>query len=169
MNNMNKMNKKIIASAIVLSLSLSSANALAEEEDAASIGELILDKAKDKFVNTVGSLLVDVIFGSSGPQFVNLSEQSLQEIQNRVREELIKTAEYEFIADFNSLEGTLGHYSDTVNYNNPDSALLSSLVVKVNDVMNHHALNPNFNSDYYYMADSYALAASVSMAVFTER
>lgn len=136
---------------------------------AAAIGKLILDKAKSKFASKVSSLLMDAIFGSSGPQIVDLSEQSLQEIQNRVRQELIRTAEYEFLADFNSMEGTLEHYSDTVSNNYNDEVLLTNLVVKANDVMNHHALNANFNSDYFYMADSYALAATVAMSINTER
>ena len=182
------MKKKLLTSAIALTLALGSTNALTKEIynevsvkndkvehttraafTAAAIGQLILDKAKSKFVNKVSSLLIDSIFGSSGPQFVNLSEESLREIQNRVRQELVRTAEYEFLADFNSMEDTLAHFSDSASNNYVDQMLLTTLVVKANDVMNHHALNPNFNSDYYYMADGYALAATVAMSIYTER
>ena len=160
--------KKLLSTLVVLNLSVAPLPVFAEEE-ALDVGELLLDKAKSAVLGQFQSLLVDAIFGSSGPQYVNLSEESLQQIQNRVREELVRTAEFEYLAEFQSLESSLAHYSDTAAAGNPDVYLLSGLVIKANDVMSHHAFNKNFNDDYYYMADSYALAATVSMSIYTER
>lgn len=160
--------KKILVSvsSAVLAFSSFSLNA---EEDSIDIGELILDKAKSAVLGQFQSLLVDSIFGSSGQNYVTLSEQSLQDIQYRINQELVAQAEYEFIAAFNSLEDSMEHYSDTVQNGSTDTTLLSNLVIEANDLANHHALNSGFNSDYYYMADSFALASSLILSVYSER
>lgn len=162
--------KQLLCSVVAASLSFSAFSVKADEEgEAASIAELILDKAKDKFVSQAGSLLIDAIFGSGGEQFVSLSEASLQAIQDRVREELVRTAEFEFLAEFESLEASMNYYSDTVDFGNPDEAVLAGLFIKGNDLVNHHALNDDFNEDYYYMADSYSIAASLALSIYVER
>ncbi len=162
------MKKKLLSTLVVLNLSVAPLPVFAEEE-ALDFSEELLKSAKSAVLGQFESLLVDAIFGSAGPQYVNLSEESLQQIQDRVREELVKTAEFEYLAEFQSLESSLAHFSDTAAAGNPDVYLLSGLVIKANDVMSHHAFNKNFNDDYYYMADSYALAAAVSMSIYTER
>ncbi|NSY33330.1 hypothetical protein DS891_06915 [Pseudoalteromonas sp. JC28] len=166
------MKTKFIPAAIALAVSSMVAfnvNATEEESKTASIGSLILKKAKSKFVSNFGSLLGDALFGSQGPQFVSLSEESLQAIQDRVREEIVRDAEFDFIADFRSVESSMKHYSETISHKGKDLALLSSLLVKSNDIINHRALDSRYNADYYYMADTYALASSLAVAVYTER
>ncbi|KZN56942.1 hypothetical protein [Pseudoalteromonas luteoviolacea] len=164
-----KLQKLLLSVAISSCIALSPAHATEQEEETASIGELILDKAKSKLISGFGSLLADAVFGSGGPQYVMLSEASLQAIQDRVREEIVRDAEYDFIAEFRSLESSMEHYADTASHSQPDLALLTALLVKSEDVINHRALNYRYNDDYFYMADTYALAASVSIAIYTER
>lgn len=162
--------KKIISTLIALNVSIAPLPLMAQtEEEAVDVGDFLLDKAKDAILGQFESLLIDAVFGSSGPQYVNLTEESLNAIQARVHQELVSTAEFEFIAEFESLQSSLNHYSDSASFGNFDAALLTGLVLKANDVVSHHALNKRFNSDYFYMADSYALASTVAMSIYTER
>ncbi|MBQ4860180.1 hypothetical protein J8L98_00565 [Pseudoalteromonas sp. MMG013] len=157
----------------ILAISLSSVTFTTEatqaEATTASLGSLILDKAKSKFVSNVGSLLGDALFGSQGPQYVTLSEESLQAIQDRVRKEVIRDAEFDFISEFRSIDASMKHYSDTIAHTGEDLALLSSLLIKVNDLTNHRAIDSRYNDDYFYLADTYALAASLTVSIYTER
>ncbi|MCG7556159.1 hypothetical protein [Pseudoalteromonas sp. Of11M-6] len=159
--------------AAVVSLALCSATftvgATEQEEKTATIGEQILDKVKSKLLSGFGSLLADAVFGSGGPQYVMLSEESLQAIQERVREEIVRDAEFDFLSEFRSVEASLKHYGDTVKYNGEDPVLLGGLLLKANDLINHRALNSSYNDDFFYLADTYASAASVVVAVYTER
>jgi hypothetical protein len=168
--------KKSLALSVCAALLLASSPVLASEEkegEVASLGELILKEAKSKFVSTVGgqigSLFASALFGSSGPSYVNLTEESLQAIQDRVRIELVDAAEYEYIAALESLELSMQYYSDTAQNNNPDISVLGSILVNSNDIITHYSLNNNFNDEYYYLADSFALAASLSVAIYVER
>jgi hypothetical protein len=170
--------KRKLALAICLGLSLTANAAFAfngEEEGAvASIGERILDKAKSKFISAAGgqvaSLFFDAIFGtSSGPSYVNLTEESLQAIQDRVHIEIVGAAEYQYIAAISSLELNIQYYSDTAQNGTPDVNVLGSLLVNSNDLITHYSLNSQFNDEYYYLADSFSLAASLSMAIYVER
>lgn len=168
--------KKRLALSIFTALSLATSPIFASEEEegeVASLGELILDKAKSKFVSFAGgqisSVLADAIFGPSGPSYVSLTEESLQAIQDRVRIELVDAAEYEYIASIESLELSMNYYSDTAQNNNPDVSVLGSLLVNSNDIITHYSLNNDFNDEYYYLADSFALAASLSVAIYVER
>ncbi|MCE9688249.1 hypothetical protein LZP73_18935 [Shewanella sp. AS16] len=169
--------KKNLALAICLGLSLTANTTFAADETegkVASFGEQILDKAKDKFISAAGghiaSLFFDAIFGtSSGPSYVNLTEASLQAIQDRVHIEFVDTAEYQYYADLESLELSVHYYSDTAQNGNPDVNVLGSLLVNSNDLLTHYSLNSQFNDKYYYLADSFALAASLSMAIYVER
>ncbi|GEK11649.1 hypothetical protein HUZ36_17575 [Pseudoalteromonas sp. McH1-7] len=164
---------KLSSIAAIVSLTLCSATfsvgATEQEEKTATIGEQILDKVKSKLLNGFGSLLADAVFGSGGPQYVMLSEESLQAIQDRVRKEIVRDAEYDFIAEFRSVEASLKHYGDTVKYKGEDPVLLGGLLIKANDLINHRALNSRYNDDFFYLADTYALAASVVVAIYTER
>ena len=168
--------KKKTAIAMCLGLSLVTGNAFAAKEDenkASSFGEQILDIAKDKFINAAGgqisSLLINAIFGGGGPSYVNLTEESLQAIQDRVHTELVDTAEVEFFSQIRSLEESLVYYNATALNNNPDINVLGSLLIKANEITAHHALNSSYNDEYYYLADSYALVASLSMSIYVER
>ncbi|MCG9761946.1 hypothetical protein L1D50_23135, partial [Pseudoalteromonas sp. Isolate6] len=157
-----------------LSLGLSAGNAFAgQESEAASIGEQILDKAKDKFVKAAGgqisSLLIDAFFGSSGPSYVNLSEESLQAIQERVHKELVGVAEYEYISDLESIQLSMRYFNDTARNNTPDIGVLGSLLVDSDRLITHQALNSQFNEQYFYMADTLALASSINLSIYVER
>lgn len=170
--------KKNLALAICLGLSLTANTALAfngeEEGEVASIGAQILDKAKSKFISAAGgqiaSLFFDAIFGSSsGPSYVNLTEASLQAIQDRVHIEIVDSAEYQYIAAIESLELSIQYYSDTAQNGTPDVNVLGSLVINSNDLITHYSLNGQFNDEYYYLADSFSLVTSLSMAIYVER
>jgi hypothetical protein len=170
--------KKNLALAICLGLSLTANTALAfngeEEGEVASIGAQILDKAKSKFISAAGgqiaSLFFDAIFGSSsGPSYVNLTEASLQAIQDRVHIEIVDSAEYQYIAAIESLELSIQYYSDTAQNGTPDVNVLGSLLINSNDLITHYSLNGQFNDEYYYLADSFSLVASLSMAIYVER
>lgn len=168
------MKRTLISSIIAVSLSLSTSFVLANEEgEVASLGEQILDKAKSKFISAAGgqisSLFIDAIFGSAGPSYVNLTEESLQAIQDRVHIELVDTAEYQYIAAIESLELSMQYYGDSAQNGNPDVGVLGSLLVNSNDLITHYSLNNQFNDEYYYLADSFSLAASLSMAIYVER
>lgn len=164
-----KLKTRLFSVIMLGSITATPTYATQQEAATASAGEQILDLAKDQLLSGVGSLLFNRFFGSGGPNYVMLSEASLQAIQERVRAEIIRDAEFEFISEFNALESSMEHYSDTARYGRPDLALLSSLLVKSEDVINHRALNARYNNDFYYMADTYALAASVTVAIYTER
>lgn len=163
-----------IAICFGLTLSFSSGSAFAgEENDAASFGEQILDKAKDKFISFAGgqlsSLLIDAIFGSSAPSYVNLSQESLQAIQDRVRIELVDTAEFQYFAELESIQLSMQYFNDTAANGTPDIAVLGSLLTDSDGLITHHALNSQFNDKYYYMADTLALAASLNLSIYVER
>ena len=168
--------KKNLGLAICLALSLTVNTASAsndEEAEVASAGKQILDLAKKKFISAAGgqisSLFFDAIFGSSGPSYVNLTEASLQAIQDRVHIELVDSAEYQYIAAIESLELSIEYYSDTAQNGSPDVNVLGSLLINSNDLITHYSLNSQFNDEYYYLADSFSLAASLSMAIYVER
>lgn len=167
--------KKIhIAICLGLSLSFSAGNAIAgEENDAASFGKQILDKAKSKFISAAGgqfsSLLIDAIFGSSSPSYVYLSQESLQAIQDRVRIELVDTAEFEYFAKLESIQLSMQYFNDTASNGTPDIVVLGSLLTDSDGLITHHSLNSQFNDEYYYMADTLALAASLNLSIYVER
>lgn len=168
--------KKSLALAICLGLSLTANTASAfndKEGEVASIGEQILDVAKSKFISAAGgqisSLFINAIFGSSGPSYVNLTEESLQAIQDRVHIEIVDSAEYQYISAIESLELSMQYYSDTAQNGSPDVSVLGSLLINSNDLITHYSLNNQFNDEYYYLADSFSLAASLSMAIYVER
>lgn len=171
--------KKNITLAILLGLSITANPVFADDEaggeaEVALLGELILDKAKSSFVNAAGgyvaSFFFDAIFGtSSGPSYVNLTEESLQAIQDRVHIEFVDTAEYQYFADLESLELSIQYYSDTAQNGNPDVSVLGSLLVNSNDLISHYSLNSQYNDEYYYLADSFTLAASLSIGIYVER
>ncbi|MEL6195895.1 MAG: hypothetical protein AAFZ38_00175 [Myxococcota bacterium] len=113
---------------------------------------------------------MDAIFGSGKPSYVDLSEDSLREIQNRVREEIIRDAEFELLSQFQSLEDLLEAYHAHVNFTGvPNLTMQLDLLGRYKDAINHRALNPDNNSDFFYLADTFALLAAVSVAVQTER
>ncbi|MEO3880010.1 hypothetical protein [Rheinheimera fenheensis] len=163
-----------IAICLGLSLSLSAGNAFADEEnEPASFGKQILDKAKSKFISAAGgqlsSLLIDAIFGSSSPSYVSLSQESLQAIQDRVRIELVDTAEFEYFAELESIQLSMQYFNDTAANGTPDIAVLGSLLTDSDGLITHHALNSQFNDEYYYMADTLGLAASINLSIYVER
>lgn len=137
--------------------------------DVKDIGNLILDKAKSKFVNKVASLLIDSIFGSSGPSVVDLSEASLQAIEDRISKVVINDAVFDMLSAHESFELSLNHYSDTSKNVTPDQFLLTNLVIEANDLISHRAYNKNYNENNFYLAETYALSASLVLSVYTER
>jgi hypothetical protein len=169
--------KKKLVLAICLGLSITASQAFSAEDgketEVASFGEQILDKAKDKFISAAGgqiaSIFLDAIFGSSGPSYVNLTEESLQAIQDRVHIEFVDSAEYQYYAALESLELSMQYYGDTAQNGSPDVSVLGSLLIGSNDLISHYSLNEQFNDEYYYLADSFALAASLSVAIYVER
>ena len=163
------MKHKLLPLVLAVGITTVATSSTVHASSATGIGSIVVGLAKDSFLKKTGSLLFDPIFGLGGPKYVNLSEASLQEIQNRVRQELVRVAEFEFFADFDSLEAILNEYNNTLGQGNSGEALLNSLSVKTSELMNHYALNSAFNDDYFYLADSYALAATLAMSVHTER
>jgi hypothetical protein len=171
--------KKNLALAICLGLSLTTNTVFAakeekKEEAVATIGELILEKAKDKFVSAAGghiaSLFFDAIFGgATKPSYVNLTEESLQAIEDRVNGLFVGDAEDQYMAALDSLDVSVQYYSATAQNGSPDVNVLGTLLIKSNDIITHYALNPSKNSEYYYLADSYTLATSLNMAIYVER
>lgn len=163
-----------IAICLGLSLSLSAGNVVAAEENAASsFGKQILEKAKKKFISAAGgqlaSLLIDAIFGGGGPEYVHLSQESLQAIQERVRFELVDTAEFEYFAELESIQLSMQYFNDSALNGTPDIGVLGSLLTDSDGLITHHALNSQFNDEYYYMADTLALAASLNLSIYVER
>lgn len=154
----------------VLSVCLASAPIQAHAEDSPSVAKDILDAAKKAILSKGLSFLIDGIFGSSKPSYVDLSEDSLVEIQNRVREEIIRDAEFEFLSQFESLEDLLEAYHAHVTFTGvPNLDMQLDLLGRYKDAISHRAFNPDYNSNFFYMADPFALLASVSVAVQTER
>ncbi len=157
---------KTLVAGIILS-ALSTPTFAGEDKDFA---DLILDKAKSKLAGKIGSLLIDSIFGfGGGPNYVTLSEESLQAIENRVRGVVIETEEADALSDLASLDLTLSYFNASVNNGQPDTSILDESLLRSHDLVTHHAFNVNYNDNYFLLATNYALAASLQIAIYTER
>ena len=140
------------------------------QEPASDVAKDIVKEAKKKLIIKGLTFLGKQLFGADKASYVNLSEESLRKIQMRVRAEIIRDAEFDFLAQFHSLEDLVEAYHVHVNHTNvPNISMQQNLLGRATDARNHRALNPNNNVDYFYMADTFALLASVTVAVETER
>ncbi|WP_406664235.1 hypothetical protein [Gallaecimonas sp. GXIMD1310] len=140
------------------------------EETAPTLAQSITKKVTNAIAGNVASLLSDAIFGSSGQtQYATLSEESLRKIEDIVNKQLVKSSEYDLFANIDSLGDTINYYHASVTNNNPDYSILDNALIKANDVVNHQAFNQNYNPNYYYLADSYSVAGSLAISVYTER
>lgn len=158
--------KKTLLVGLILS-SLSTSAFSGEDKDFADV---ILDKAKSKLAGQIGSLLIDNIFGfGGGPNYATLSEESLQAIETRVRGVVIETEEADALSDLASLDLTLSYFNATVKNGQPDTSILDESLLLSNSLVTHHAFNASYNDNYFLLATNYALAASLQIAIYTER
>ena len=161
--------KKLLLTAVI-SGCIAVAPVQAHAAGATLTAAAIIKAAKKKLIFKGASFLASALFGSGKPDYVNLSEESLREIQRRVRAEIIRDAEFDFLSQFRALEDLVESYHAHVNHTgNPNLAMQLDLLGRYKDAVNHRALNSSNNQDFFYMADTYALLASVSVAIQTER
>lgn len=129
----------------------------------------IVDKIKDRAQARVGSFLEDLIFGSSGPSYVNLSQESLDEIRDIISDELANTVQYDMISDLRSLETGLEQYHAGLQNGRRDEALLALIDSKAQDLVNHQIFNTAYYDDAKLLTAHFALAASLRLAILVEK
>ena len=163
-----KMKKLLVGAAISSCVVLSPVQAHAAEP-ASTAAVYIITKVKDKLFSTGLSIIGSKLFGSDGPQYVTLSEQSLRDIQRRVRAEIIRDNENEFIQRFDTLADLLLSYHNQYKSNTHDPRMLDDMFIMYKEIKNHRAIKANVNDDFFYMADTFAAFASVAVAIQAER
>lgn len=129
----------------------------------------IIDKIKDRAASRAGSFLEDLIFGSSGPSYVNLSQESLDQIRDIISDELANTVQYDMIADLRSLESGLEQYNAGLQIGRRDEALLAIIDSKAQDLVNHQIFNTAYYEDARLLTGHFALAASLRLAILVEK
>ncbi len=129
----------------------------------------IVDRIKDRAQARAGSFLEDLIFGSSGPSYVNLSQESLDQIRDIISEELANTVQYDMISDLRSLETGLEQYHAGLLNGRRDEALLAIIDSKAQDLVNHQIFNTAYYEDAKLLTAHFALAASLRLAILAEK
>jgi hypothetical protein len=128
----------------------------------------ILDKARGSIQSRAASLLVNAIFGG-GNNSGNLSEESLEQIRDIVRDALIESREYNALALLNALNSTMTNYHSGLSQNYYNAPLLSNLVQDAGKLANHEAFNKQYNQKYFYNIQNYMLVASLVTSIYTEQ
>ncbi|PKG59068.1 hypothetical protein CXF83_11615 [Shewanella sp. Choline-02u-19] len=171
--------KTIVALASIISASSVSAN---------NEGNLQVEEASPRFVLTYGwvagqvmagassaikggvkSALQDAIFGPSSPDYVNLSEESLQQIEDIVQSAFDNAAKEDMIRDLRALEYSMKAYSDRL-----DSEGIRDLDTLANMESESNKLyaSPAFNTSKPYYTDitvHYSAAAAFRYAILADR
>jgi hypothetical protein len=134
------------------------------------VGGWIVDAAKNAILNELKSLIKDSLFGSSsGPNYVLLHEQALQQIEDIVEQVIITS-------DVEDAKSALLSFSDLINYyhitaqdDSPDLSIMPILINYATSLKNHQAYRVEYNPEAYLLTASYTLVTSLTLAIYTER
>lgn len=170
--------KAIVALASIVSIGSVSANE-GRDSDAtevepyfityAWIAGKVMEGAGNAIKNGAKSALQDAIFGPSSPDYVHLSEESLQQIENIVQSAFDNDAKEIMIRDLRSLEYSMKSYSDELNTSGDRNlSLLANMEVQSNTLY----ASPAFNTSKPYYTDitvHYSAAASFRYAILADK
>ncbi|WP_144394766.1 hypothetical protein [Pleionea sediminis] len=134
-----------------------------------TVGGWILSGAKSAIVNGVKSFIKDALFGSGGPDYVLLHEQSLQQIENIVREVVLTSDVEDAKSELLSFQDMMEYYNASAQDDSPDLSILPLLINYATSLKNHRAYRDSYNDNAYLLTGSYSLAAALTIAVFVEK
>lgn len=138
----------------------------------AAITAAILDALKDKAISLFKNAIVNEIFDQE-PDFATLSEKSLEDIRSIVHEEVDDVFTHYSQSDARSalqaLSFNLSHYSAKATHNEFDRNLLAIIVSDSADLITNKAFSrDDFAPSFFFMANTYALSATLRLASLTE-
>ena len=134
-----------------------------------TVGGWILSGAKSAIKNGVKSFLKDALFGSAGPSYVMLHEDSLRQIEDIVTEVVINSDVEDAKSILYSFDDLLGYYHASAQNNEPDISLLPALVTYATSLKNHQAYRTSYNSNAHLLTGSYSLVSALTIAVLAEK
>ncbi len=135
--------------------------------------DFILDEAegaiKSQAKSLIKSLVKDAIFGPSGPSYVLLHEEVLQQIEDIVTGVVINQDVYNVMSELQGFQSLMDLYGESAVYNTPDLTLLPDLILYATSLRHHQAYNKEYNDKNFLLTFSYALTSSLTIAVYTEK
>ena len=134
-----------------------------------TVGGWILSGAKSAIKNGVKSFLKDALFGSAGPAYVMLHEDSLRQIEAIVTEVVINSDVEDAKSILYSFDDLLGYYHASAQNDEPDISLLPALVTYATSLKNHQAYRTSYNSNAHLLTGSYSLVSALTIAVLAEK
>lgn len=134
-----------------------------------AVGAFILDEAKSAVLGEIKSFFKNAIFGSSGPQYVMLHDQALQQIENIVTEVILNSDVEDAKSALYSFQDMIAYYHDSAQDDAPDYTVLPILLNYATTLKNHQAYRSNYNPNAHLLTGSFALISSLSMAVYVEQ
>jgi len=137
----------------------------------AMIAGWVLDGAKSAVKGGAKSFLTGLLFGNgnSGPQIVRIHQEDLDKIESIVSGIVLTSDVEDAKSQFESFGDTLGYYRSSAEAGNIDVSIVPILLNYTTSLKNHRAYKTYYNPKSYALTSSYALIASMSVAVLTER
>ncbi|PCK32670.1 hypothetical protein [Pseudoalteromonas piscicida] len=128
----------------------------------------ILDKIEKGAKKKIASLLLNAIFGSSGPNYATLSQESLQQIENIVNSSILEADVRRALADLDSLDDGITFYNSLLTSGSEDFFYLTGLDNEARDLINEYIFKQAGNEDFFLLTGSYATVVTLAMAIKTE-
>jgi len=129
----------------------------------------VMEGAGNAIKNGTKSALQDAIFGPGSPDYVHLSQESLQQIEDIVQTAFDNDAKEVMIQNLSSLELSMKSYSDQLNsFGDRDLNLLANMEVQSNTLY----VSPAFNTSKPYYTDitvHYSAAAAFRYAILADK
>ncbi|QTD51877.1 hypothetical protein [Sulfidibacter corallicola] len=139
-----------------------------DDWDMDTVTDCITDSLEDYLLGEIGSFLKELIFGSDGPSYVNLTQESLDKIQAIMNQELVNMVKYDMIADLASLETGIKQYHASLN-STPDTILLALIDTEARNLVNHQVFNTSYHPDAKMLTGHLAFATSLRLAILVEK
>lgn len=135
------------------------------------VAAMFLSAAESAIRSKLQSVISDALFGSSGPNYVHLSQQSLDAIADIVREENFRVEKARFLTRYHSFGSHMDDYQAGASMSNPhyDLNLLETMRSESVTLSHHHLFDANFNPAYFTATDTFASVAGNRVAVAAER
>ena len=137
----------------------------------AMIAGWILDGAKSAVKGEAKSFITSLLFGNgnTGPQIVRIHQDDLDKIESIVSGIVLTSDVEDAKSQFESFGDTIEYYRNSAQGGNLDTSILPVLLDYTTSLKNHRAYKESYNPKSYALTSSYALIASMSIAVLTER
>lgn len=129
----------------------------------------VMEGAGNAIKSGAKSALQDAIFGHSSPDYVHLSEESLQQIEDIVQSAFDNDAKEYMIRDLRALEFSMKSYSDQLNYSGDRNLYL---LANMESESNTLYASPAFYDSKPYYTDitlHYSAAASFRYAILADK